>query len=365
MKTKHCLFIFVCFWLAGSAAAQIILEPAVTGYVRRAEQTMSGHGHGSNPYYTHQVNWNPGQPDVSVSYRDWTSTWTYYDEWANWHHNRLARGIIEINVQSTAMGGEFPTAAMTSGNFMAILCGLTISEASNEGRNMSCWIGNMKDNMENGQVDSNDYNAEDGMIHRLFSTIPSAGTRFPAIDITDQLRNDLFGTGSGDPTSGFIFIPSPMTTVQGKVVLNHLNPRIEIYLDGQATPTPLVTPSPTPDPDCSFLSPELHLNQTVFHSDDPFLLTCGFCNPGDPRLIDLYILLDVQGMYWFWPGWLQSPDCRQLTAWTGMQSSIMVLDFSWPDISGSASGLFFLAGMIDPETVELIGDIDSVEWGYE
>lgn len=332
---------------------------------------MSGHGHGSNPYYSHQLNWIPGQPDLCVSYRKWTSTWTYYDEWASWRHNQHARGIIEINVQETAMGGQFPTDAMTSGNFMAILCGLTVVEASNSGRNMSCLLNNLRDEMEDGLIQENDYNAEDGMIERLFTTIPPAGYRFPAIDITEQLRNDLFGAGSGNPTSGFILIPSPMTSVQGKVILNHLNPRVEIYLDGQATPTPMVTPTPiqsatpSPTPDCLSLSPELKLNRAIFHAGDRFLLTCEFCNPNDPRLIDLYILLDVRDMFWFWPGWTQSPDCRQFSAWTGMHSSVTVLDFAWPSVSGSASGLYFLAGSIDPSTSELIGEIDSVDWGYE
>ena len=68
-----------------------------------------------------------------------------------------------------------------------------------------------------------------------------------------------------------------------------------------ATPTSIPSATAEPTPYCPSLEPHLRLNKSNFSAGDDFLLECYFCNPGQDRLVDHYIILDIHGQYWFWP----------------------------------------------------------------
>jgi len=132
-----------------------------------------------------------------------------------------------------------------------------------------------------------------------------------------------------------------------------------------ATPVPptatpgTVTPEPTADIRC-----DLILNQTLFRPNDTFLLECRNVNTGPSMTVEQYILLDIFGEYWFWPGWTQAVDFRQADLPARSDSSSEILRFVWPDTAGAMSGIRFWAAFLAPASATVIGEYDMVEWGF-
>jgi hypothetical protein len=112
-----------------------------------------------------------------------------------------------------------------------------------------------------------------------------------------------------------------------------------------------------------YLSTDLVLNQSVFHSDDSFDLELHLYSSGDVTG-DVFVILDVYGMYWFWPDWTNDVSYKTMTPAAGL-SVEPILQFTWPQVEGSASGLRFWTAALQSGTVNLISDVDKVEFGYE
>lgn len=135
----------------------------------------------------------------------------------------------------------------------------------------------------------------------------------------------------------------------------------------ESTPTPTVTQSaPTATPVPGDPSIQFTLSQNMFHSGDLFKLDVTISNPTTPKTIAEYIVLDIYGtLYFFWPGWTQEVDFIEINLPIGYLETENILEFNWPENAGAASGLMFWAAMIDPTTMTLYGDYDSVEFSYE
>ena len=103
----------------------------------------------------------------------------------------------------------------------------------------------------------------------------------------------------------------------------------------------------------------------MFETGDIFALTIEIMNSTQNNLhLHQYLLLEVEGSYFFHPGWSSDPaytDCRFSS---GYHDFIQIIRFVWPVVDGSAAGLRFYLGYLDAETQELIGDIDSADFGY-
>ncbi|MBN1295379.1 hypothetical protein JXA80_01275 [bacterium] len=112
-----------------------------------------------------------------------------------------------------------------------------------------------------------------------------------------------------------------------------------------------------------YLTTELSLNQEIFEAGDPFNLELFLVGSGGVAA-DTFVILDVYGLYWFWPGWTHDVDYITSTPPAGI-TPVSLFDFNWPAVTGSASGLFFWAGALAPGTAELVGDIDWVAFGYQ
>ncbi|MBN1880314.1 hypothetical protein JW823_09420 [bacterium] len=132
-----------------------------------------------------------------------------------------------------------------------------------------------------------------------------------------------------------------------------------------ATPTRTVTPSPSPT---SSPGPEpgvtLEINRLFFGSGDPFLLEAAVQpNPDQLDKIHLWVILDVYGSFWFGPSWTQLPDWYDLGLLAAFHRET-ILDFIWPDVTGSAEGLVFWGAILDADSSALIGRYDRVEFRY-
>ncbi len=138
---------------------------------------------------------------------------------------------------------------------------------------------------------------------------------------------------------------------------------ISAWLAEGADPHPTYTPDnhPTPTP---FDGVVLGLNQTVYRYQDEFILNAVCGNTGSSSLLSMAVVLDVGGYYWFHPGWTQSPEFENIYLSSGTQMSKCILDFIWPQVSGSAGGIRFWGALLD-ERNQLFGEYDLVSWGYE
>lgn len=90
------------------------------------------------------------------------------------------------------------------------------------------------------------------------------------------------------------------------------------------------------------------LNQRRYAEGDTFSSECVISNPGDPRTLDLFILLDVYGSFYFWPTFDSSVSFNTLNlqANDSMVQDILP-DFVWPAGVGSADGIMIWGALIE------------------
>ncbi|MBN1355955.1 agmatine deiminase family protein [bacterium] len=138
-------------------------------------------------------------------------------------------------------------------------------------------------------------------------------------------------------------------------------PPTDTPIPSTATPAP-PTSTPTAGPPEPAI--DLELNRTVYRSGDPFIFTCRVTNTGAGCTVSQYILLDIYGSFWFWPGWTESLDFMNRYLDRGFNDTETVFDFTWPEVGGSAAGLRFWGALLDPETMTLMGEYDMVEFSY-
>ena len=116
-----------------------------------------------------------------------------------------AQGALEFNLGAVT----FPT-TMTANNFTARLDGLwvTYSFATGAMNAMNIDLFDMGDGTEDGYVYYDDFNSTRGSrIARRKHNFVGAPADFNDINVTNAVRNDLFGAGAGN-FSGFILKPN-------------------------------------------------------------------------------------------------------------------------------------------------------------
>lgn len=141
------------------------------------------------------------------------------------------------------------------------------------------------------------------------------------------------------------------------------------YQDATPTPTPTMTPdpedTPTPTATPSDEGVTLILNQSVFQAGDLFKLRASCSGPANAT-VDLYIMLDVMGSYWFYPDWTETVCCETFILSEQQLNYKFILDFTWPSEDfGHADGLGFWGAMCDAGTMNTIGSLDHVMFAYQ
>ncbi len=141
-------------------------------------------------------------------------------------------------------------------------------------------------------------------------------------------------------------------------------------VEATATPEPTMvvtaTPSPAPTAPCAALGVELWMPAHQFHPGMECRLTATICNPDAQSYgsIPLFVVLDVFGSYWWGPGWSVELDHWTIDLAPGSMELEIIPAFTWPGVSGSASGLKFHAAMTDPSMTALFGELSTWEFGY-
>jgi hypothetical protein len=124
------------------------------------------------------------------------------------------------------------------------------------------------------------------------------------------------------------------------------------------------TGTPTPTPYSGDAGVDLRLNAAVFYEDMRFLLEIDYLNPSSQDIpADAYIVLDVYGSYWFWPGWEASIDRADRTMPRQAKLTETIFDFIWPVYDGNFSDIKLWAAALRRGTSDLIGNYDVVSFG--
>ncbi len=129
------------------------------------------------------------------------------------------------------------------------------------------------------------------------------------------------------------------------------------------TGIPPLTPTPTSTPFNAGVI--LVISGQMFTGGDDFSMIAQCRGDSGDSSADLYVILDVYGEYWFHPGWTQDAESELIDLDGFNPVDITILDFTWPEGDfGSADDLVFWGAILKPGTSLIIGDIDSVVFGY-
>ena len=133
------------------------------------------------------------------------------------------------------------------------------------------------------------------------------------------------------------------------------------------TPTPTPTgsvPTATPTPVCDTLGVTIDMPTNDFGPGDICYVKVHVCNPGDNMGgTPLFVILDAYGDLFFAPSFSDF-DSYSINLIAGRQTKTVLSDFNWPSGVGSAYGLWWYAGMTDPEMSALRGEMDAMEFGW-
>lgn len=158
-----------------------------------------------------------------------------------------------------------------------------------------------------------------------------------------------------------------------KICLNSVTTRTDNIPDSETVDmgfhyaVPPATATPTPAIHTKTM--ELILDDTTLFPGDTFHLHYYLHNPdGVEYVADVWILLDVYGVYWCFPEWVNLEDGYDFRPEVNIDPAASyhenVLLFQWPGNCGSSSGLRFLGAAFVPGSFEIIGDLQIINWEY-
>ena len=128
---------------------------------------------------------------------------------------------------------------------------------------------------------------------------------------------------------------------------------------------PSQTPTPSPTPDFRELGVSLEISSLFFEDGDPFHLSATVINPTRTRYpkVRLYIALNVADEYFFWPSWSEM-DSVLIAVEPESEDMVMLMKFIWPPVDFGMTGAWFMAGMVDTETDQPLGEYSMVVFGW-
>ncbi len=125
-------------------------------------------------------------------------------------------------------------------------------------------------------------------------------------------------------------------------------------------------PGPPPGPGCDILGADVSMPSHHFVGGDICNTIVTLCNPTDTSYMDvpLFVILDVYGMLFFWPGFTEDADF-QIIDLPPDETIIEILpDFIWPSDVGAADGIHWYAGMTTPDMTQLFGEFGMWTFGW-
>ncbi|HPQ39861.1 MAG TPA: hypothetical protein PLV45_05760 [bacterium] len=351
--------------LAPVSQAQIVLAPQATGTaIHRWERSFYVNWMQITTRFYSTETYDVATPGIWAGYTGSSSFYSEYPISSWWCNRNWLHGIIEFNILETIDGNPFPTAAMTPYNWTAQLKGMIVESGGSTGPGATLY--DLGDACENGAVQTDDFDcilAESTPV--ITFTVPPDGSELGSIDITAILRRDLFGAGSGDPTSGLLLT----SDADGfKIAFNSSSPRVDIFrVDPTSTPEPTPSPSPTPEPTPTIppLGIDLKLSQHEFFPGDPFVLTAWLSNPGPDPYVNrpMVILLEVGASFFWYPDWSMEFDTEPVDLIVGIRG-LNILSFQWPDTGNTGFSAIFYGALLSRDLSTIVGTWDSESFSW-
>ena len=131
---------------------------------------------------------------------------------------------------------------------------------------------------------------------------------------------------------------------------------------GMFTPTP----TPTATPTC-VIDSRLMLSGVTFRHNDLFKLQLRLFNNCYPLYIDQFILLEMEGNYWFWPSWGMEPDYSPGMYMAKLSQARLILEFAWPLIDSTYHGARFWCAAFEEGHIDeqhIVGEINYLTFGW-
>jgi hypothetical protein len=161
-------------------------------------------------------------------------------------------------------------------------------------------------------------------------------------------------TPTSTPTSTWTATAtSTATNTSTETPTNALTPTATTTPSPSVTPTPTETPTATPTP--AVLAITLEMPGVTFPTGSTCSLSLQVVNEGAEQTADLYVLLDVEGEYWSYPGWQPLDvglDHAEVTIPSGDASLPLIPEFTMPAVSPYGP-LYFYAAMFEPGFLDL------------
>ncbi len=143
------------------------------------------------------------------------------------------------------------------------------------------------------------------------------------------------------------------------------------YEFGSGAPVPTPTPGPSPTPVPETLVFDLDMGAYSFAGGDTCYLDLDTVNSGTALSADLYVILEVYGMYWFYPSWSsldQGIDYEPRDfPFDEPETLVIIPVFTMPDVSSAGPFHFFAAAFL-PDTLSvdtMVSNLASVEFYLE
>ncbi len=178
----------------------------------------------------------------------------------------------------------------------------------------------------------------------------------PCIDAGGQDAQDVCFTAVGET-----LCMNELTTVAGGETDSGIVDMGRHYpVPPQLTPTPFPTCTPgvthTPTPEI-FLGVGLQMPGDYFSFQDPVWLKALLYNYIEPPAsVPLFVILDIQGQYWYWDEWTQEIDFNYIELPQPTDELMIISEFSWPDTGQETmSGLHFWAAMLNSSMTDILG----------
>lgn len=373
MKTlKHglpILFMILVLLPASGSKAQIVLAPQATGTaIHRWERSFYVNWTQITTRFFSTETYDVTTPGIRAGYTGSSYFYTEYPISSWWCNRNWLHGIIEFNILETIGGNPFPTVSMTPYNWVAQLNGMIVESGGSAGPGATLY--DLGDACEDGDIQTDDFDcilSESTPVATF--TVPPDGTELGSIDVTAILRRDLFGAGSGDPTSGLLLT----SDADGfKIAFNSANPRLDIFrIHPTSTPAPTpspppsATPEPTPTPDIPPLGIDLKLSQHDVSPGDPFVLTAWLSNPGPDPYINrpMVILLEVGSSFFWYPDWSMEFNSVPVNLNIGTRG-MNILSFQWPDTDSTGFHAVFYGALLSRDLSTIVGTWDSESFSW-
>ncbi|MBN2056210.1 hypothetical protein JW905_14895, partial [bacterium] len=182
----------------------------------------------------------------------------------------------------------------------------------------------------------------------------------------------ICGTYLGPPPATYVPTPTPFSTFTPTPSPTPTSTAVVTGTPGSSptptavftTPPGTITPAATATPVPGEFTLNLSINDIVFEAGDVFLLQCEMRNEGPTIMVDLLVVLDYFGSYWFYPDWTTDADWVTHQMGQGTHYTEEVLNFVWPGDVGEEYGVLFWAGCVASGTTDVVGDIRYVSFGW-